>query len=167
MDLFVKNFASDAELQNSMDQVNALAQSLMPYKVSLSNETRKNLRVVGSSRLGLVEIVNKVAMQYNNKLTKDENATELNQRVNYLRELRAYKLAAQNLYELLDDTEKALGNDIMSYVDKFSSSLRNARKFDGDLDEAMKELDDYNGRFGSIMNEEDAATGNDTGEILQ
>lgn len=140
----------------------------MPYKVSLANNTRNGMRVIGNSRLGLVEIVNKLATQYDNKLAKEENAIDLSRRTNYLRMIKAYKLAVQNLLELIDDTEKALGNDIMAYVDKFSSSLRNARKFDGDLDEAMKELDDYNGRFGAIIEAEDAAAGNNTtGESAQ
>jgi len=156
MNLLVKTFAQQDDLKKATVQLKAQAAAMAPHKVSLSNETRKNLRVVGTSRLGLVEIVSRLATQYDDKLAKDEKALDLSERVNYLHALKDYKLAVKNLHELLDDTEKALGNDIMAYVDKFSNSLRSARKFDGDLDDAIKDLDDYNARFGAIMEEEDA-----------
>jgi hypothetical protein len=155
MNLLVRSFAADVELENAVNGIKNLTDAIAPYKLSLSNDDRKGLRVVGTSRLGLVEIVNRLATQYDNKLSKTENASDLSFRINYLHMLKTYKMAAQHLLEVLDDTDKALGNDIMTFVDKFSTNLRSARKFDGDLDEAMKELDDYNARFGKIMDEED------------
>ncbi|KAA5536538.1 hypothetical protein F0919_02395 [Taibaiella lutea] len=169
MNFLVHSFAQNNELEKTTAELTGLATILTPFKVSLSNESRNGLRVVGTSRLGLVEIVAKLSTQYDNKLAKDDQAADLNQRLVYLRKLKACKLAAKNLCELLDDTDKALGNDVMTFVDKFSNSLRNARKYDGDLDEAMKELDDYNARFGKIIEDEDkeSEAGNNPGETSQ
>ena len=153
--LLVHSFAPNDELDKSIEKANALSAAMAPHKVSLNKEVRKSLRVVGTSRMGLLTIIDKVATQYDEKLAKNEKASDLTQRIAYLHKLRKYKLAIQNLLEALDDTDKALGKDIMSYVDKFGGSLSNVRKHDGDLDEAMKELDDYNARFGKIMEQED------------
>ncbi|KAA5533561.1 hypothetical protein F0919_13560 [Taibaiella lutea] len=155
MNLMVRSFAPSDELEDAINQINGLINNLDPFKVSLSNDARKKMRVVGSSRLGLVDIVSRLATQYDEKLAKNDNAKDLKERVAYLQVLRAYRIAAQKLCEALDDTDKALGKDIMGYVDKFGDSLQSARKYDGDLDEAIKELDDYNARFKKVMEEED------------
>lgn len=162
MNLYVQSFATNDDLEKAIASVRALSETLTPNAVSLSNQTRKNLRVIGTSRLGLVEIVNGLSIQYNDKLAKNDQALDLNQRLAYLRLMLEYKMAIGRLYELVDDTTKALSNDVMAFVDKFSNTLRNARRFDGDLDENMKELDNYNARFGKMMESEDGETENNT-----
>lgn len=155
MDLLVNSFAPLPELTSATDTVNNLTKWLDPHKKSLTAKARQNLRSVGSSRMGLVKIVENIASQYDGKLSKEDNAVELSKRVAYLEKLRRYRIAVTQLLETLDDTEKAVGQDVMSHVDKFSASLQTARHHDGDLDMAMKELDDYNARFGAAMEQEE------------
>ncbi|MFA6057151.1 MAG: hypothetical protein WC756_03050 [Taibaiella sp.] len=155
MDLLVTSFAPPNDIINATQAINNWRDSFNPYKKSLTAKAKKNIRAVGSSRYGLAKIVGKISTQYNDKLSKEDDAAELTSRMEYIDKVRQYKIAAQNLYESLDDTDKALGKDIMAHVDKFSSSLQIARQHDGDLDEAMKELDEYNARFGAIMEEEE------------
>ncbi|MFA6060847.1 MAG: hypothetical protein WC756_21800 [Taibaiella sp.] len=158
MNLLVTLFAPANDIVNATQAINNWRDSFNPYKKSLTAKARQGLRAVGSSRLGLVKIVGKISTQYNGKLSKEDDAGELTSRMDYHDKIRQYKIAVQNLYEALDDTDKAIGQDIMAHVDKFSSSLQTARQHDGDLDEAMKELDEYNARFGATMAEEDENT---------
>ena len=155
MDLLVSALAPENELLNGRNTVNNLNSIMEPFKKPLTAKARKTLRAVGSSRYGLVKIVEKIAIQYDGKLSKEDNAVDLAMRVAYLDRIRQYKIAVLNLFEMLDDTDKAIGHDIMAHVDKFSGNLQTARQHDGDLDEAMKELDEYNSRFGAAMEEEE------------
>ena len=155
MDLLITSFASPDEMINATQAINDFIASFAPHKKSLTAKARQGMRAVGSSRFGLVKIVDKISRQYDGKLSKEDNSAELTSRMDYMDNVRQYKIAVQNLYEALDDTDKAIGQDIMAHVDKFSSSLQTARQHDGDLDEAMKELDDYNARFGATMEEEE------------
>jgi hypothetical protein len=155
MDLLVTSFAPANDIINATQAINNWRDTFSPHKKSLTAKARKNIRTVGNSRHGLAKMVDKISTQYEDKLSKEDNAAELTNRLDYLDKIRRYKIAAQNLYEALDDTDKALGQDIMAHVDKFSSNLQTARQYDGDLDEAMKELDEYNARFGAVMVEED------------
>jgi hypothetical protein len=156
MDLLVNSFAPLPELTSATDSINNLSKWLAPHKKALTAKQRIAIRSVGNSRMGLVKIVEKMAIQYDGKLSKEDNAAELSKRIAYLEKIRQYKIAAMNLFELLDDTDKALGQDVMAHVDKFSANLQTARQHDGDLDMAMKELDDYNARFGPTMDQEEA-----------
>jgi hypothetical protein len=159
MDLLVTSFAPANEIINATMAINNWRDTFNPHKKSLTAKARKNIRTVGNSRHGLAKIVAKISTQYEGKLSKEDNAADLTKRLDYLDQIRQYKIAALNLYEALDDTDKALGQDVMTHVDKYSSNLQTARQHDGDLDEAMKELDEYNARFGAIMEEEDENTG--------
>ncbi len=155
MDLLVSSFLLENELINGKDTINNLNAILKPHSKSLTAKQRIGIRSVGNSRYGLVKIAERIALQYESKLSKEDNAVDLAVRVSYLEKIRQYKIAVLALFEMLDDTDKALGQDIMNFVSKFSKHLDAARIHDGDLDEALKDLDDYNSRFGASMEAED------------
>jgi hypothetical protein len=155
MDLLVNEFAQESELIKAKDAINNLNVIFHPFHKPLTARARQGMRAVGTSRYGLVKIVEKMSLQYDSKLSKEDNAVNLAVRVSYLDRIRQLKIAVLNFYEALDDTDKAVGHDVMAHVDKFSASLQIARQHDGDIDEAMKELDEYNSRFGASMTEED------------
>jgi len=167
MMLLVNSFAQEPEITNGINQIRGFNDLFAPYKVSLTVEQRRGLRIVGNSRVGLANMIAGIAEEYKKKLPSEESYEELTTRLTYLNLLKTYKRAVKNLLESLDDTEKALGKDIMLFVDKYSGILNNARKFDGDLDEDMKELDDYNARFGKVIDEEEEDEAKDPGTDLQ
>lgn len=155
MEMMVKKVPDTGSLKAATEQINKLYQNLNDIKVSLTSEERMGIRSVGSSRMGLVMLVSQLATQFNNKLSKEDNAENLSRRLEALHALRAYRLSINTLLEAIDDTDKALSRDIMKHADKFSDSLHSARKHDGDLDEGMREIDTYNSRFAHAMKEED------------
>lgn len=155
MELLVNQFAGVEALREGKDAIKNLERIFSPFKKPLTNKERRGLRAVGTSRYGLAKIIERIAGQYDHKLPKEDSASAFSQRIAYLDQLRHYIIALQNHLETMDDTEKAVGKDIMACVDKYSSIFQIARKHDGDLDLAMKELDEYNTRFGLIIKEED------------
>lgn len=160
MEMMVKNVREIGSLKAAKEQVNKLNENMNGSKVSLTNEERIGIRTIGSSRMGLVQIIDQLATQFNGKLSKEDNAEELSKRLEALHALRAYRLSVTTLLEAIDDTDKALSRDIMKHADKFSDSLNSARKHDGDLDEGMRAIDSYNSRFANAMKEEDDAPSN-------
>ena len=157
---------TNAALHQQTQEVNSIAERFAKYAVSLSNEERKGIRGIGASRMGLALLINQTAMQFNQKLSKQDNAEELDVRLENLKAIRGYKIAVATLLEKLDDTDKALSPDIMKHVDKFRDALNSARRHDGDLDNGMKEIDAYHSRFGASMKEEDETSVTNANTIL-
>ncbi|MDX1943596.1 MAG: hypothetical protein SFU99_23720 [Saprospiraceae bacterium] len=124
----------------------ALKQEMLPYIISLSMEERQGKRKMGPRRLAYAQNAERRGVLHEDVMPRMFYAD------NFSRTFAAHnefsKIIAQNseIHEMLDDTLMALGIDAMTYTKLVHDGLRSANIINPVLDEALRELDEFNKR---------------------
>jgi hypothetical protein len=122
--------------------------SLEPYKVNLTEEQKKGARTMAAGREGYVRLISQIANQHVNSLPREHTPTELAGRLVYDSKLEELRQALLKLSEIVSETQLANSVDIMRMADDYGAALQISRNNNGSLDEAMREVDEWNSRFG-------------------
>lgn len=125
------------------DQITALK----PFKINLTDDFKNGSRTMAEGREGLARLVSKIALANVDSLARENDPKELEERLTYDARLEDLRQSALGFIEMVEETQLANGIDIMKLVDAFTANLQTSRSRNGSLDNAMKDVDEYNKRF--------------------
>lgn len=123
--------------------------SLEPFKINLSDGEKIGGRTMAEGREGLARLISKIASAHINSLAREHNPQDLEDRLDYDAKLEEIRQLAMKLNEIVTETQLANSVDIMTYVDAYAENLQTSRRDNGSLDLAMREIDEWNKRFGN------------------
>jgi multidrug efflux pump subunit AcrB len=132
---------------NIAGQVNSGITSFKPYHAPSTPAERIGQRSMSEGREGLVRLVSRIALQHPNSLSRADVPAELVQLLDTDGQLETLRQACLQLLEMVDDTQFANSCDIMLLSDAYSAALQIDRKRNSALDNAMKEVDEWNERY--------------------
>ena len=130
--------------------INAAQTPLNAFKINLSNEERQATRSMSEGREGYARLVSRVATQFPNSLSRADVPAELSTLLDYYNNLEGNRLALMQATEMIEEMQLGAATDIMTLVDRYVSNLQISRGNEANLDQAMKEIDDWNSRFANI-----------------
>jgi len=145
------NATSDGVKNALLAQVNVL----IPFAVNLTEKEKEGKRNMAEGREGYARMVSQIANAHTQSLAREHNPTELNNKLAYDAKLEEIRQALLTLMEQISETQYANGTDIMKLVDSYVENLQTSRKNNGALDLAMREVDEWNKRFGTRPNSND------------
>lgn len=156
---FITSIPAATVLSAFTTAINNAVAPFNPFRLNLSPEERKNSRSMAEGREGYVRLVSRVATQYPNSLSRVDVPTDLSNLLAYYDQLESNRLAVLQALEVIEDIQLGASADIMTLVDRYVKSLQVSRANEGALDLAMKEVDDWNSRYGrNTVNTETAKT---------
>ncbi len=126
--------------------------------VGLSDMQKTGVRSMAEGREGMARLVSKIASAHIDSLAREHDPAELENRLAYDGALEDMRQAVMALHEMIEETQLANSMDIMSMVDKFAANLETSRKGNEALDMALREVDEYNKRFGERLKAKTPAT---------
>jgi hypothetical protein len=126
----------------------ALTPSFTAFKINLADDEKTGLRTFAEGREGYVRNVLRVATQFPNALSRSDVPIDLANMLDYYGNLEGVRLALTQALEVIQETSLGVAADGMAFADRYVQSLQISRKNDSALDEAMREIDDFNSRFG-------------------
>lgn len=130
------------------------------YCVNLTQEERRAARNVGSRREAYVKNLLRVAQEHENTLPRNIDINEFAKLMEIYEQQASLMVRLNRIYELMDDTQVAIGQELMSYVDRIYGALQSARKYESALDRVVAELEEYNKRFAKETNDQSDNTSN-------
>lgn len=148
MKRFITVIPDSAVTTAFMKAVNDATATFEDFKVTISADEKVGKRSMAEGREGYVRMVSKIANQYPNGLSRADNPTDMVAILDYYDEVSAVRMALLKGLETIDDTLFGAAIDIMNMADRYVQNLQISRKTDGSLDYAMREVDDFNKRFG-------------------
>ena len=128
--------------------INAALAPLLPFKISLTNEEKQGMRSMAEGREGYARLIARIATQFPNSLSRVDTPAELNNLFAFNDNLEACRMSLLQALETIEEISIGTTTDIMTLVDRNNDSLEISRKNEGSLDLAMREVDEYNARFG-------------------
>lgn len=140
--------AAQTVLDSIKTQVNTASTTFKPFAVNLTDEEKEGGRSMAEGREGYVRLVSAIANQNPNSLSRSDNPAELVSLLNYYSSLAADIQAAYSFLELVEETQLGTACDIMQLTDRYVDNLQIDRKNNAALDIAMREVDEWNKRFG-------------------
>ena len=132
--------------------INTAQTPLNAFKINLSNEERQATRSMAEGREGYARLVSRLATQFPNSLSRADVPTELSTLLDYYSNLEGNRLALVQALEMIEEIQLGAATDIMTLADRYVASLQISRGNEANLDQAMKEVDDWNSRFSSTKN---------------
>lgn len=127
--------------------VNTAIVPLAPFKINLS-DTEKQARSMAEGREGYARLVSRIANQFPNALSRVDVPSELVNVLTYYDQIEGCKFSLFQALEIIQEIGLGISIDGMVLVDRYVANLQIARKNDASLDLAMREVDEYNSRFG-------------------
>lgn len=148
---------SPEQLAQWQATLQSLRQEMLPYIISLSMEERQGKRKMGPRRLAYAQNGERRGTLHEEVMPRTFYAVNFSRLLTTHNEF--FKILAQNseIGEMLDDTLMALGIDAMTYTKVVHDGLRSANLLNPALDEALRELDEYNKRAQAEDMEEGSA----------
>jgi hypothetical protein len=148
MQHYVKQLVAAEVLGKLAAMINSYNAMIKPDAVVVTDQQKMGVRTMAEGREGYVRLVSKIAMQHEDALSRLDKADELQQRIAYDAALETTRQAAIELLEQLDDTRWGNSADIMVMTDRYLASLQNQRANNSALDQSLREVDDWNSRYG-------------------
>ncbi|KAA5535122.1 hypothetical protein F0919_11065 [Taibaiella lutea] len=147
MSYIIKKFEPEL-MEKITTYVNDFNKALEPDAVIVEDEAKEGIRTMAEGREGLVRLVSKIAVQHDDSLGKKDNASQLVELLEYDSSLETMRQAIKALMEYITDTQWGNSADIMVVADRFKRTLQEQRNNSAALDSAMKEVDEWNKRYG-------------------
>jgi len=135
--------------QEVMKALNESRDKMKAVTVGLSDAQKSGARTMAEGREGLARMVSKIASAHVNSLAREHDPAELESKLAYDASLEDIRQVAMALTEMVTETQMANSIDIMRLVDTYVENLQSSRKHIEALDTSMREVDDYNKRFGT------------------
>jgi hypothetical protein len=145
---------SEEQRSEAIDLLTRLRNLLVGSASPLSPDEKKN-RGMAEKREGYVRLVLRVASNFAEELPRSFDLEECNNLLQAREDWKTLLLKAEEAAELAEDTEYAIGVELMKQIDRAANSLNAGRKNNPALDRAMREIDDYNQQFGAKKKEVD------------
>jgi hypothetical protein len=153
---FISTIPATTVLTGFVTAVNTAIAPFTPFKINLTNKERKG-RSMAEDREGYARLVSRIANQFPNSLSRADSPTELVALINYYEGLEADRLALTQAIEIIQEIQLGASMDAMVLVDRYVKNLQISRSNDGSLDTALKEVDEWNKRFGGSDNKTTSA----------
>jgi hypothetical protein len=132
--------------------ISAQITAFTPFKVGLNDDEKTGARSMAADREGYARMISQIATANINSLARDQNPTDLASKLAYDSKLEELRQGAMSYLEMIEETQLANSVDIMRLTDGFVRNLQAARVNNSSLDNAMREVDEYNKRFGARPN---------------
>ena len=127
------------QLNTILTQVKALKSSLA-FLVALSSEEKQKMRKMGDKLTSYVLDVRTLANTYPGSIPSDVNVVEFNKDVDLIVKLDAIMAELRPLYNKLEDTNIAVGNESIRVADVCYGFLKYAARNNPSLSESVKIL---------------------------
>lgn len=150
----ISNYLPAKTAEEMVAQLNEQINVLKPFKINLTEDAKNGGRNMAEGREGYARLVSGIASANIESLARDQDPQELVDKLAYDAQLENIRQRLLSLMEVITETQLANGVDIMKLVDGFVGNLQNSRVRNGSLDIAMREVDEWNKRFG-IRKDED------------
>lgn len=161
MGKYISRVLEEDVAQEIADQCKNIKKMLEPYFVALTQRNGKD-RKMAEGREGFVRLISKIALEHDDCLAKKDSAQELVQMLAYDARMESLRQALFAIEEMIVKTQKANAIDSMQVCDRFARSLQANRQNNTALDRAMREVDDWNKRFGRSRRKENEDPGSST-----
>lgn len=152
----MKNLLIDINALPENDQIEGIRKTLRDvtslvkeFSVPLTAEQRKSLRKMGARRLAYAQAALRHISEHENLLPRNEDVAPFDTISQYYAKIIVLRDLANSLNELIDDTVKAIGIDMMRYTKLAHDSFKSGNERDPQYDDILKELDDFNKRASS------------------
>ena len=146
---YVSKYADPALLDGINSEVDRQIATFADYRLSLGDEQKLGLRSMAEGREGIVNTICRIAGNFPECLPRNEDPAEMEKALTYWGHLAAVIQKVDKLKEVLEDTHAGLGADLMGMMDRYTGYLQSARTGNNNLDLAMRQVDEFNKRFGS------------------
>lgn len=143
----IQQRAPQAIIEELTITLRSLRNNFQAYFVDLTDD-QKSGRSMAEGREGLARLVAKIATEHVDYLSRVDDPQTLTNALDYDANLESVRQALNALMEQITETQMANGMDIMTMVDRYSTSLQANRNNNAALDLAMREVDEWNKRFG-------------------
>jgi hypothetical protein len=148
MSKLIATIPTPAVLTAFTTAVNTALTPLNPFKINLTDDEKKGTRSMAEGREGYSRLISRIANQFPNSLSRADVPTELSNLLEYYNNLEASKMALLQAMETIDEIQLGAATDVMTLVDRYTTNLQVSRGNEGSLDLAMKDVDEWNKRFG-------------------
>lgn len=148
MSYYVSKQTPVAVLDNIRLNLQSFTSSLNEYKINLSETQKRGARSMSGGREGYARMISQIASNNMNSLPREHNPADLVSRLAYDAKLEESRQAIMTLLETISETQLANSIDIMKIVDDYAGLLQISRNNNAALDLAMREVDEWNARFG-------------------
>ena len=160
MQKFIKEKIGDQDHQEFMQSLLNWRQKLEPVSIGLSDKDKLGKRTMAEGREGYARLISSIASAHVNSLAREHDPAELEGRLNYDSKLEQLRQQLMAITEMVTETQMANGMDIMRMVDLFSDNLHSSRKMNESLDSSLREVDEFNKRFGVQPGQNNSPAGN-------
>ena len=144
---FITTAAPKTVTDTFVTAVNNAIAPLAPFKINITDD-EKQARSMAEGREGYARLVSRIANQFPNALSRVDVPSELVNVLTYYDQSEACKFALLQALEIIQEIGLGVSIDGMVLVDRYVDNLQIARRNDASLDLAMREVDEFNSRFG-------------------
>lgn len=123
-----------------------------PYQINLTDANKPGQRTMAEGREGYARLVSQIATNHIDSIARELDPVELSNMLEYDSQLSTLYFGISQLLEVIEEARTKNGINAMALVDNFVGNLQDSRKNKGALDTAMREVDDWNKRFGARPN---------------
>ena len=145
---FISSLAPKAITDALITTINNALIPFNPFRINLNEKEKEGTRSMAEGREGYARLISRIGTQFPNSLSRADVPSELSNLLNYYDNLEATRLAYLQGLEVIEETQIGAATDIMTLVDRYNKNLQISRANEGALDAAMKEVDEWNKRFG-------------------
>lgn len=148
----VTNPAPSATIDTIKTAISAQITAFAPFKVGLNDDEKIGVRSMAADREGYARMISQIATANINSLARELNPADLVAKLAYDAKLEELRQVGMIFLETVEETQLANSSDAMKLVDAFAKNLQASRQNNSSLDNAMREVDDWNKRFGARPN---------------
>lgn len=135
-----------ADFNQMMFHLNEALNYLKRYGVALSPEERRGNRSVGRRREAYVRQALRAAKTHEQILPRNLDVVRFDKMLSAFDQHRDLQVVLAQLGELADDTQLAIGKELMVETDTVYGAFKLARLRDSSLDHVFSELESFNVR---------------------
>lgn len=157
MNQYVTSLAPNTVIDAILEGIKTQIEAFKPFFVNFSSED-SGARTMAEGREGYARLINRIANQHVDSLSRSDDPTLLDQRLGYDDSLEKLRQGLMQIAEMVSNTQTCNGVDIMQFVDRYNAVLQANRTSNAALDEAMKEVDEWNKRFANKKDDGTNAT---------
>lgn len=150
---FITDFAPKSVLEEIKKNINNSINDFKPFTVSFTDKEKIGVRSMGDGREGKVRLLSTIGSQFPDALARADNPEDLSKPLDYYADVRAVRAGALQLLEITEEIILGTGMDCMKISDRFEDNFQLSRKNNSALDLNMRDIDEYNKRFGKRNND--------------
>ena len=152
MSLLLKELASRKDILSYISKINETIEGFKPYSEVVMPEDKSKYRTMAEGREGLVRLVGNIALQHAQSLSRSDDPTQLQTRLEYNDVLEQFRQSLKQITEYVEGTQHINTADIMYLADRYMGALDLERNSNAAVNEAMKQVDDWHSRYGKRPN---------------